>query len=475
MITSTKNRRIVGAAKLKKRAFRDGEARFLVEGAQVTAEALEAEALEVLFHLMDEHGRVEPVVERARAAGTETEAVTEQVIRHLTQTVTPQGVVGVARYVHRPLAEVPDPELVPVLCAVRDPGNAGTILRSADAAGADAVVFTEGSVDCYNEKTVRASAGSLFHLPVVRGVAAEQAVAELRDRGLQVLAADARGEESLYDTDLSGPTAVLFGNEAWGLERSTLDLADRVVRVPIRGAAESLNLAAAAAVVLFEAARAREGGRGDGLDRVAALIGKAGHDIRSPLTALTGFITTLARGWDRFEEDQRREIVQGMVLDGQRVNALVRLVVDAIRVLAGAQLPGVVAERVQAEAAAAWLAELFDASPDFPDLTVEGAAGVRMDVDRLRSFLLALADGALWWGTEGPVRIALSEEAGTARIRVSRSGGGPDPEQAAEMFADPERGGRVGLYAARLVARRLGGDVAVEAGDGVSLELRFPT
>ena len=474
MITSTKNRRIVEAGKLKKRAFRDREARFLVEGAQVAAEALEAGVLETLFHLTDEHGRVEAVVERGRAAGVETEAVTEQVIAHLTDTVTPQGLVGIARIVDRSLGELPhEAVLVPVLCAVRDPGNAGTILRSADAAGADGVVFAEGSVDAYNPKTVRASAGSLFHLPLVRGVGPEEAVAGLRDRGMQILAADARGDESIYETDLSGPTAILFGNEAWGLEERTLDLADRVTRVPIRGRAESLNLAAAAAVVLFEAVRAREGG-GDGLGQIAALIGKAGHDIRSPLTALTGFIGTLAKGWDRFDEAARREIVEGMVLDGQRVNALVRLVVDATRVLAGVALPADVGERIDVGAAARWVAEQFDTSPDFPDMTVEGAAEARVDPDRLRAFLLALADGALWWATEGPVRVALAEDAGAAVIRVARAGGGPDDEQVRGLFAAPDRGGRVGLYAARVVAGRLGGSLEASGGDGVTFELRLP-
>lgn len=475
MITSVKNRRVVETAKLKKRAFRDREARFLVEGSQVATEALASGSLEALFHLMDEHGRVDPLVERARVAGVSTEAVTEQVIRHLTDTVTPQGVVGVARFVDRPLAELPPAAaLVPVLCAVRDPGNAGTILRSADAAGADGVVFSEGSVDCYNPKTVRASAGSLFHLPVVRGLPAGEAVAGLRDRGMQILAADARGDESVYETDLSGPTAILFGNEAWGLEAATLDLADGVVRVPIRGAAESLNLAAAAAVLLFEAARAQQGRVAGGLAEIAALIGKAGHDIRSPLTALTGFITTLAKGWDRFDEPHRREIVEGMVLDGQRVNALFRLVVDATRVLAGAPLATEVAGRTDAAVAAAWVADLYRASADFPDMEVEGDARVRVDVDRFRAFLLALADGALWWATEGPVLLSLAEEGGQAVVRVARRGDGPDAEQVRRMFAAPEAGGKVGLYAARLVAGRLGGSLEVRSDDGVTFELRLP-
>lgn len=477
MITSTKNPRVAAATKLKKRAFRDREERFLVEGSQVTVEALEAGRLETLFHLPGEHGRVEPIVERARDAGIELQEVSQQVIEHLTSTVTPQGMVGVARFVDVPLAEVAAaPRLVPVLCSVRDPGNAGTILRSADAAEADAIVFAGESVDPYNPKTVRASAGSVFHLPLIRGAKVEDAVAALRDRGAQVLAADSQGEESIYAADLSLPTAVLFGNEAWGLPAEVRALADRTVRVPIRGSTDSLNLAAAAAVVLFESVRAREAPAGAGeeaLAEISALIGAAGHDIRSPLTALTGFVGTLAKGWDRFPEEQRREIVEGMLLDGQRVNALVRLVVDAVRIMTGVTLTAT-HERSDAGDAARWVADLFARSGDFPDIEVEGGAEAGADADRLRALILALAEGAMWWATEGPIRVGIREEAGAAVLEVGRAGAGPDPEQLREMFAGPEHGGKVGLYAAKLIAERLGGSLEAEGGDGVRFTLRLP-
>jgi TrmH family RNA methyltransferase len=180
----------------------------------------------------------------------------------LSQTVTPQGVVAVCGYLDRPLATViaGRPKLVAVLAAVRDPGNAGTVIRVADAAGADAVVLTDSSVDVYNGKCVRATAGSLFHLPVVTGVAAEPALAQLRDAGLRVLAADGRAPRDLDDAldrdELVGPTAWLFGNEAWGLPADLTALCDLAIRVPIHGQAESLNLATAAAVCLYASARA---------------------------------------------------------------------------------------------------------------------------------------------------------------------------------------------------------------------------
>jgi TrmH family RNA methyltransferase len=149
------------------------------------------------------------------------------------------------------------PRLVAVLAHARDPGNAGTILRTADAAGADAVVFPDGSVDPYNPKCVRASAGSLFHVPFVEGGALPEVVAALRSSGLRVLATTAAGETLLDDADLAGPTAWLFGNEAWGLPTALADLADHRVRIPITGRAESLNLATAAAICLYESARPR--------------------------------------------------------------------------------------------------------------------------------------------------------------------------------------------------------------------------
>lgn len=258
MITSTRNKRVASATKLKKRGLREQYRLFLLEGAQATAEGLEAKAVETVFHVGDPSGRVPEVVEAARAAGVEVLGVTDSVMAHLTSAVTPQGLVAVARFVDVPAAELkPDGGVIPILCSVRDPGNAGTILRSADAAGAAAVAFTRDSVDVYNPKTVRASAGSLFHLPVVRDADPKEVVDGLRERGTQVLAADARGEVSMYEADLARPTALLLGNEAWGLTVETRKLADASVRVPIEGRAESLNLAAAAALLMFEAARQR--------------------------------------------------------------------------------------------------------------------------------------------------------------------------------------------------------------------------
>jgi len=185
--------------------------------------------------------------------------VDDAALASLSDAVTPAGVVAVCRFLDVPLATVVDaaPRLVALCADVRDPGNAGTVIRCADAAGADAVLLAGHSVDPYNPKTVRATVGSLFHLPIVVEPDPATAVRAAQAAGLQVLAADGAGEVDLDAADelLAAPTAWLFGNEAWGLPDELAALADRRVRIPIHGRAESLNLSTAAAVCLYASAR----------------------------------------------------------------------------------------------------------------------------------------------------------------------------------------------------------------------------
>src|SRR4029077_1684708 len=177
----------------------------------------------------------------------------------------PQGPVAVCRFVDVPLDALdPAPGPIVVLVEVRDPGNAGTILRTAHAAGCGGVILSARSVDVYNEKAARASAGALFHTPVAREVEPDDAVDSLRAAGATLVAASADGDLNLYDDRggeaVAAPVGVLFGNEAHGLDAAVRDRSDLVVRIPMREGAESLNLAAAAAVILFEAARRRRTG-----------------------------------------------------------------------------------------------------------------------------------------------------------------------------------------------------------------------
>jgi TrmH family RNA methyltransferase len=216
-----------------------------------------------LFVTVPARDRNPELIEQTAALGIPVQLASGQVLAELSETVTPQGLTAVCelRDVTLDVALAGKPRLVVVLAAVRDPGNAGTVLRTADAAGADAVIFTDNSVDPYNGKCVRASAGSLFHLPVVSGAPVEQAIEALRARGLQVLAADGSGPADLdeleRDGSLRAPTGWIFGNEAWGLPPEVVGAADRAVAVPIHGRAESLNLAAAAAVCLYASARSQ--------------------------------------------------------------------------------------------------------------------------------------------------------------------------------------------------------------------------
>jgi RNA methyltransferase, TrmH family len=265
---SPRSSRVTAARRLLRGRERDRQRLFLADGPQSVREALAAAvaapgAVREVFVDATGRDRHPDLVSAAFAAAVPVLDVTAEALASLTDTVTPQGIVAVCGCVDVSLDDAlrARPTLVTVLVQARDPGNAGTVLRASDAAGAGAVLFTAGSVDPHNGKSVRASAGSLFHLPVVTGVSAGDAVERLRSAGLRILAADGTGELDLDDVtdhgDLARPTAWLFGNEAWGLPQDVRDLADATVRVPIHGAAESLNLAAAAAVCLYASARAQ--------------------------------------------------------------------------------------------------------------------------------------------------------------------------------------------------------------------------
>jgi TrmH family RNA methyltransferase len=245
--------RIVAVRKLTRRTGRDAAGLFLAEGRQAVAEAL-----------ADPAGVREVFVTEAAAAthadllGTTSVPIrllTERAAAGLSETVTPQGLMAVCSLRDIPAADVVarPPRLSVALAELADPGNAGTVLRTADACGAGAVVFGAGSADPYGGKAVRSSAGSLFHVDVVRGVALAEFLPALRDAGVTVLAADGGGEAALDElsTELAGSVLWLFGNEARGVPGDLAALADARVRIPMRGRAESLNLAAAAAICLY--------------------------------------------------------------------------------------------------------------------------------------------------------------------------------------------------------------------------------
>lgn len=255
--------RVKAARRLARRASRASERRFLAEGPQAVREALGREGCAVeVYAGPGARERHADLVQLAAATGVPWLEVDAPAIAALSDTVTPQGVVAVCAFVDVELATAlaGSPRLVAICAQARDPGNVGSVVRAADAAGADAVVVAGDSVDVYNGKAVRASAGSLFHLPIVVGAPVDDVVAAARSAGLAVWAAAGGGVDldDLVDRgELAAPTAWLFGNEAWGLPEDLAALADRVVGIPLYGRAESLNLATAAAVCLYASARAQ--------------------------------------------------------------------------------------------------------------------------------------------------------------------------------------------------------------------------
>ncbi|MCU1545545.1 MAG: methyltransferase [Homoserinimonas sp.] len=266
MLDSPRSPRVRGVAKLAKRDARSETGLFLLEGPQAVAEALtyRPELVVELFATPTALERYPDIAAAASDAGIDIEFCTEQVIDSMADTVTPQGFIAVCqqfptsvKQILRSGADGGAPRLIVILEEVRDPGNAGTIIRAADAAGADGVILTGRSVDLFNPKVVRSTTGSLFHIPVAVGVDLETVLEKTRAAGLQVLAADIKGSSLLSartDGVLARPTAWLFGNEARGLSDENVAAADQTISVPIYGHAESMNLATAASVCLYESA-----------------------------------------------------------------------------------------------------------------------------------------------------------------------------------------------------------------------------
>lgn len=280
-LTNPRAERVRSVRALAGRSVRRRRGEFLVEGPQAVREALRFAGgrVRVVYLTPGAAQRYPEIVEACQDAHVPLHHGSPEVLEAMSADA--QHVLAVAVPAEHRLDDVlvPTTRLVAVLAHVRDPGNAGTVIRAADAAGADAVVLTSESVDPHNPKVVRSTAGSLFHLPVVTGVALAEVIGAARAAGLAVLAADGAGEhdlDRLQDAvdhrtaecsdadrvpDLTAATAWVLGNEAWGLRDDDRELADAVVRVPIHGHAESLNLAAAATLCLFASARAQRRAR----------------------------------------------------------------------------------------------------------------------------------------------------------------------------------------------------------------------
>ncbi|HWL65798.1 MAG TPA: RNA methyltransferase [Actinomycetota bacterium] len=247
---------MLAARKLTRRAHRDKSGTFLLEGPRNVGEAL-AGSGRVIEVFVDEPSKHADVIERAERAGVPVRSVTGPVMKALADASTPQGVVAVARIEPLTMDDLGGASLVLVLDQVRDPGNAGTLVRSAVAAGADGVVFTTGSVDPFGPKTSRAAAGTVLKTKIVRDVALESAASSLSGDGLVVVGADAKAETRADGCNLTRRLALVIGNESWGLTPESRALMDETVAIPMPGPAESLNAGIAGSILLFECVRQR--------------------------------------------------------------------------------------------------------------------------------------------------------------------------------------------------------------------------
>jgi TrmH family RNA methyltransferase len=244
---------VVAAAKLLRHVGRKRSGRFLAEGPNLVEAALRRGLVMEVFATESAHDRFEGLLGAAPV-----HFVTDKAAKALSDTVTPAGLFAVCTLPETSLTDVlaTAPRLVLVGVETSEPGNAGTLIRIADATGADAVLLAGDAVDPYNGKCLRASAGSIFALPVIADPDTPGAVAALRRAGLQLLATTLDGETSLEEADLATPTAWMFGSEAHGLAPELALMADARIRIPMRGSAESLNVAAAAAICMYQSSRA---------------------------------------------------------------------------------------------------------------------------------------------------------------------------------------------------------------------------
>jgi RNA methyltransferase, TrmH family len=255
ILTSVRNPRVVDAAGLLRRRNRDRSGRYLLEGPRYVADLIAWDPA-LIDEVFVTPTAVAPLAAPAEAAGVRLTVVAEEVLARLADSATPQGVVAVVRQRRTPLQDVIGDGYLVVLVGVSDPGNAGAVVRTAVAAGSSGIVLTAGSVDPWNPKAVRASAGTIARLPLVVGVSVDEVIVACRDAGQRTVALDPAGPASIDDPAvIAPPVALLLGNEAHGLPPEVLRGVDAVAAVPRYGPVESLNLAAAAAVAVYAAAR----------------------------------------------------------------------------------------------------------------------------------------------------------------------------------------------------------------------------
>ena len=255
-LTGLQNPVVKAAAELKQKKYRTQNGLYLAEGLRTAEEAVAYKAVETLFYVATDDDRTMRLLEDAAMQNIKLVCVNENVMKKIADTETPQGIIAVCK-MRQPKLEtlLAGGKMLLVLDRVGDPGNIGTMLRTADAAGIGGLVLLKGCADIYSPKTVRSSMGSLFHIPVLSGVSEQEFVSAAKKAGYDLLVTCLDGADNLYKADLSGRIAFVMGNEAGGVSETLLEKADKRVYIPMAGRAESLNVAMAAGIVMFEALR----------------------------------------------------------------------------------------------------------------------------------------------------------------------------------------------------------------------------
>ena len=255
-VTGLQNPVVKAAAELKQKKYRTQNGLYLAEGLRTAEEAVAYKAVETLFYVATDDERTMRLLEDAAAQNIKLVCVSENVMKKIADTETPQGIIAVCK-MRQPKLEnlLASGKMLLVLDRVGVPGNIGTMLRTADAAGIGGLVLLKGCADIYAPKTVRSSMGSLFHIPVLSGVSEQEFVRAAKKAGYDLLVTCLDGADNLYKADLSGRIAFVMGNEAGGVSETLLEKADKRVYIPMAGRAESLNVAMAAGIVMFEALR----------------------------------------------------------------------------------------------------------------------------------------------------------------------------------------------------------------------------
>lgn len=263
-ISSVTNKLIKEIASLKQRKYRDKFGMFLAEGVRLVEECANAcwpVAICIYTEEAAVHERAKAIIDQLSATNCRMVMVSEDIYNKISDTEQPQGIMVVVKKrqvsFEQILVSTDKQPLLVVLDGIQDPGNAGTIIRTADAAGCVGVIVLKGSADIYAGKTVRATMGSLFHMPVMEGMSPAELILKLKQANIKLLATCLQQSEVYYQTNFNCPAAIVLGNEGQGISHELIHAADACLHIPLVGHAESLNVAVAAGVVLYEAVRQR--------------------------------------------------------------------------------------------------------------------------------------------------------------------------------------------------------------------------